>query len=70
MAAFDIRSWLREHDAALPVNDPAVRAEIAKLLRRDLTERLAASGVQARPNPDRSVRRNAGDVECAGSETA
>jgi hypothetical protein len=43
MAEFDIRSWMREHDVTLPVDDPEVRTDVTKLLRRDLTpERLDA----------------------------
>jgi hypothetical protein len=67
---FDIRSWMAQHNVSLPVSEPALRSDIAKLLRRDLTERLAASGAQARPNPDRTVRRNADGGQSADSATA
>jgi hypothetical protein len=70
VADFSIRAWMREHDVTMPVNDPAVRAELTKLLRRDLTKRLAAYGEQARPNQDRTAPRNADAEESAGSVTA
>jgi hypothetical protein len=69
-ANFDIRIWMAEHDVTLPVNDPAVRKEIATLLCRDLNERLAAYAERSRQNQGRTVRGNAGEPECSDSVSA
>lgn len=55
---FDIREWMRKRNVTLPVNDPAVRKEIAALLRRDINARLAAYAERSRQSQDQSVRRN------------
>jgi hypothetical protein len=54
MPGFDARQWMRERNLVFPVNDPAVRKEIADLFRRDLSERLPAYAEQSRRNPDRT----------------
>jgi hypothetical protein len=54
MPKFDIREWMRKHNVKLPVNDPAVRKEIADLFRRDLSERLPTYAALSRQNPDRT----------------
>ena len=45
---FDIRAWMREHNVALPVDDPDVRTEVITLLRRDLTPELLAAYAERR----------------------
>ena len=70
MPGFNIRDWMREYNVTLPVNDPAVREEIAKLLRRDLSERFAASEGQPQPNQGRTEHRNTDAPERADAETA
>jgi hypothetical protein len=55
---FDIREWMHKHDVSLPVSDPAVRKEIAALLRRDLNERLAAYAERSRQNQGRTAPQN------------
>jgi hypothetical protein len=71
VAAFDIRAWMRRHDVTLPVDDPDVRSEIAKLLRGDLTpERLAAYAERLQPNQDRTAPRNGDDGQRADAVSA
>jgi hypothetical protein len=67
---FDIREWMREHKLTLPVNDPAVRKEIATLLRRDLNGRLAVYAERSRPNQGRTLRGSASERECSDSVSA
>jgi hypothetical protein len=68
---FDIREWMRENNVTLPVNDPVVRAEVVKLLRRDLTaERLAAYAESRQRNQGRTVHRNADEPTDADAATA
>jgi hypothetical protein len=69
-ADFDIRKWMRKHGVTLPANDPAVREEIATLLRRDINERLAAYAERSRQNQGRTLRGNSGEPECSDSVSA
>jgi hypothetical protein len=67
---FDIREWMRKHNVTLPVNDHAVRKEISALLRRDISERLAAYAERSRQNQGQSVRQNPDAPECSDSVSA
>jgi hypothetical protein len=70
MPEFDIRDWMHKHNVTLPANDPAVRKEIASLLRRDLNERLAAYAERSQQNQGRTLRGNAGEPEGSDSVSA
>jgi hypothetical protein len=58
MPQFDIRTYAREQNLVLPIDDPAVRADILRLLRRDLSERLGAYAERRQRTPDQTARRN------------
>lgn len=67
---FDIRQWRRQHGLPERLDDPDVIERVTRLLGRDLSERLAASGESPQPRQGRTGRRNGHGQEHAGSQPA
>lgn len=67
MADFDIRAWRAAHGLPERIDNPEVVEQATKLLRRDLTERLAE---QRQQSQDRTEHRNADDGQCADAQPA
>jgi hypothetical protein len=60
-----------ENRIPFPINDPDVRAEIVKLLRRDLTpERIAGYAARYQQKSDRTVPHTPDAQESADAQTA
>jgi hypothetical protein len=67
---FDIRAYVREQNLRLPIDDPAVRADVLRLLRRDLSERLPTYVERWQRNQDRTGRQNPDAPEYADAGPA
>jgi hypothetical protein len=61
VSEFDIREYRARMGLPARVENSDVIKSVTKLLVRDLSEHLAASGAQSQSSRDRTVRRNADD---------
>jgi hypothetical protein len=67
---FDIRQWRASRGLPERINNPDVIRDVTALLRRDLTERLAASGESRQQSQDQTGLRNAGERQGSGVRPA